>query len=312
MSFWNRRNRSQQPPTPGIILLLVGMLMVAWLGTAPRTSAQESAPLATTTVDARQGWQWSGVWLDRNTEITIEVIGGQWTPNRNSVPYSQGEGGSYICAQVVPAHQCLEPLPHTPQGALIGRVGAAIFPIGNATRFVVPLPGTLDLRINDHENGLDDNEGILTVRISLTPSTRQPGPQPAPVAPSPVPQVSSVVTIGAQQGWQWANVWLAGNTTLTIEVSGGQWTHNRNSEPYNQGEGGAYICANVTPANQCFEPLPQAPQGALIGRIGSYVFPVGRGTQFVVSQSGTLDLRINEADNALDDNAGALIVRITR
>jgi hypothetical protein len=84
---------------------------------------------------------------------------------------------NYICANLEPAGQCVEPLPTFPSGALIGVViphviaytpGVSpngIFGIGSRATVTAPISGDLWLRINDADGGLSDNDGILTVRV---------------------------------------------------------------------------------------------------------------------------------------------------
>jgi hypothetical protein len=58
-------------------------------------------------------------------------------------------------------------------------------------------------------------------------------------------------------------------------------------------------------------PLPQAPGGALIGRVGENgpPFPVGRQTSGYAPEGGVLFLRIN--DDLLGDNEGEMMVEVT-
>ena len=60
----------------------------------------------------------------------------------------------------------------------------------------------------------------------------------------------------------------------------------------------------------CVEPLPEYSAGGLIGKIGNQVFGVGTGISQVSTESGTLKLRINDADVGLYDNDGELKVEI--
>jgi hypothetical protein len=98
---------------------------------------------------------------------------------------------------------------------------------------------------------------------------------------------------------------------VQITVVSGQWTHAKDP-PYNNGTGDeGYICANNMPSTQCVEPLPSAPQGSLIGRIGSTIFAVGTGRTVTADESGPLSLRMNDGDAGLYDNDGFLVVRVS-
>jgi hypothetical protein len=63
--------------------------------------------------------------------------------------------------------QCVEPLPDFPAGALVGRIGGETFGVGKGVTLVAEQTGMLELRINDGDDGLDDNDGELTVQIRL-------------------------------------------------------------------------------------------------------------------------------------------------
>lgn len=298
----------------GIILILFGLFIAGftWDFTSVNAAPQTANISTTILVDSRQGWQWSGVWLDGQMEVTIEVVDGQWTHNLTTTPYNQGEGSWFVCAERIPVDQCEEPLPNAARGALIGRVGSSVFPIGRSARFVPPQAGTLDVRMNDADDELQDNDGNLLIQIR---GSEVPAPSSTPVAAPPSPTIlgiSNTVTVDSRQRWQWSGIWLDRRAEVSLEVVGGQWTHQPGTFLYNQGEGSAYICADTLPIGQCFEPMPYAPRGALIGRFGSMVFLIGRSTRFVAPEAGTLDMRINDDDNQVYDNDGVLIVRIAR
>ena len=50
-------------------------------------------------------------------------------------------------------------------GGLIGRIGDQIFGVGKSVTLVAKQSGRLQLRINDDDDGLHDNNGELTVEI---------------------------------------------------------------------------------------------------------------------------------------------------
>lgn len=120
--------------------------------------------------------------------------------------------------------------------------------------------------------------------------------------------VSASAEVDASQGWQATTIFINNNDEISLTVAAGEWTHQVGVAPYNNGTGGSYICANGLPPSSCAEPLPEAPQGALIGRIGNHIFEIGSGATITANQSGELSLRINDADNGLFDNEGVLTV----
>ncbi len=132
---------------------------------------------ATTQVNAALPWQATGIIITATEEVEIAVTSGQWTHWLGQRPYNNGIGEDYICANIMPADQCTEPLPEARKGSLIGQVGTHIFAIGSSTTLNSPQSGELYLRINDEDAGLFDNDGVLTVTVSIS----EPPPPPPPL-----------------------------------------------------------------------------------------------------------------------------------
>jgi hypothetical protein len=118
-------------------------------------------------VDAKGGWQVTNILAKKGAEITITVVDGQWTAWEGVSPYTAGAGSDYVCADVMPAERCVEPVPDFPVGTLIGRIGRQILRIGEGSHFTVQRSGLLMLRMNDGDPGLHDNAGKLVVRIVI-------------------------------------------------------------------------------------------------------------------------------------------------
>ena len=118
-------------------------------------------------VYANQGWQNPGVYIDKGRELTITVLSGRWTQGKGRAPFNSGEGGDYICANVISYNNCVEPLPDAPQGELIGQIGNQKFEIGSGSSVTALQTGMLQLRMNDDDNGLYDNDGSLLVQITV-------------------------------------------------------------------------------------------------------------------------------------------------
>jgi hypothetical protein len=64
--------------------------------------------------------------------------------------------------------------PRAPAAALIGRIGARTFPIGDGLQFTVPGSGTLYLSMNDVSGRFADNQGFVDVQIQVA-QTPPPG-----------------------------------------------------------------------------------------------------------------------------------------
>jgi hypothetical protein len=121
----------------------------------------------TKTIDAREGWQDTGVRVKPGTKIDISVIEGKWTHWSGSQPLNPGVGGGYICGKAMKPEDCVEPLPEYPAGGLIGKIGDQVFGVGMGISQVSTGSGTLKLRINDADVGLYDNDGELKVEIQV-------------------------------------------------------------------------------------------------------------------------------------------------
>jgi hypothetical protein len=115
-------------------------------------------------VFANQGWQETSIMLEEGQQVRVQYLSGQWTDWFDRVFPFGPEGEDYVCPY---RSGCCEPLPKEHKGALIGRIGEAVFLIGAAQSFTAPAGGPLDLRMNDCLDALNDNTGFL--RIKLVP-----------------------------------------------------------------------------------------------------------------------------------------------
>jgi hypothetical protein len=118
-------------------------------------------------IDARKGWQNTDVWVKPGNRVEITVINGKWTHWEGTQPYNSGSGGGYVCGKAMKPSDCVEPLPEFATGGLIGRVGKEVFAIGPETTWKSTESGRLELRINDADHGLYDNDGELEVKIQI-------------------------------------------------------------------------------------------------------------------------------------------------
>jgi hypothetical protein len=151
---------------------LIVALAVVVLAAAPRplTPLQPGVPMRFT-VQAARGWQDTGLLLPADRPVRVTYVAGSWTENQHDWPPHDGANATqdYICAAVVPAAQCVEPIPDAPQGLLIGRAGRALLKIGNDLTFYAETTDPLTLRMNDGDDGLYDNAGAITVEVVALP-----------------------------------------------------------------------------------------------------------------------------------------------
>jgi hypothetical protein len=62
-------------------------------------------------VDSSLLWQDSGVFVQANQIITLEVVNGVWIDWVEVAPYNRGIGSDYICTDYFPYDECIEPMP---------------------------------------------------------------------------------------------------------------------------------------------------------------------------------------------------------
>jgi hypothetical protein len=77
------------------------------------------------------------------------------------------------------------------------------------------------------------------------------------------------------------------------------------------------VCANIEPASQCVEPLPEANKGSLIARVGATKpIYIGRQSSFVATSAGLLELSMNDSvlssDYSKDEGYLAVLITITK
>jgi len=92
-------------------------------------------------IDSRQGWQVTGISVERGTALIFKVIEGQWTTQKGVTPYNSGEGSDYVCANLIPASRCVEPVPDYPSGALVGQIGSQILRVSRGSTVITEQSG---------------------------------------------------------------------------------------------------------------------------------------------------------------------------
>ena len=123
-------------------------------------------------VAANKKWQDTSVSLNAGQEVSITYLSGEWTVQKGTRPYTDAAGPQdYICAKQIDASQCVEPIPDYWVGGLIGKVGSQLISIGNKSTFRATETANLELRANDGDDGLYDNEGSVLVSIKTQDNT---------------------------------------------------------------------------------------------------------------------------------------------
>ena len=110
-------------------------------------------------VSADRGWQDTGITLPSGRSFVLEDVAGHIKDQDTEI--DGGNGSDYVCGSA----GCCEPLPNERRSALVARVGSETFLVGDGTRHTAQSGGMLQLRINDCDEGLSDNDGVLTLEF---------------------------------------------------------------------------------------------------------------------------------------------------
>jgi len=149
---------------PKILLLLILLIPLLACGLLPiGRENPEQIPRKEIDIAADQGWQDTGIAFLSGEQVLIEYISGQVQDLDTKI--IDGTGSDYICGHA----GCCEPMPNARRSALIGKIGSiddGIFFVGNGIDLPVETSGTLFLRINDCNSGLEDNSGQFQVQIT--------------------------------------------------------------------------------------------------------------------------------------------------
>lgn len=278
--------------TAGLAMLAVGLTVSA---------AQQPA-----TVHLRSGATLNGELVDLGgAGFTVRVNGQDRVIARHEVVLIDFGGGP---APTPPAAHELAP------GSNLALLNSGEVVIGE----FYDVGGTVPLRITFRTSGGDRNfQGNQVRRIYMD---RAPVAEIVPpIAPGPTPPTGTTTTVVVPARTAW--------TTTGISVSRGQQLHFDASGDIVFSPRGhvATPAGSVDGLLDSNAPLPRAPQGALIGRVGAdtssrrgrgssnssgSVFVVGDRTPIVMPADGMLFLGIN--DSGLNDNRGQFTVRITR
>ncbi len=131
---------------------------------------------------------------------------------------------------------------------------------------------------------------INTLTSGTTPSSAQSS-------------TSKTLDVQANSDWQNSGVSVLKGTVVTIEYVSGFW------RPWPGVNFDGKGCLSCNPQNDPNDIYVPCHHGSLIGRIGTQVFCIANGATITATDTGTLDLRIN--DKVIYDDSGAITVRIT-
>lgn len=152
-------------------------------------------------------------------------------------------------------------------------------------------------------------QSTSTTQPTAEPITIQPTPTPAIPLPSlttPNPLIASIsFVVQAKAAWQDAGIQVQSGDLLHITYVSGEWTGKSGVG----GLSGPYFGPAPENTDECFPIRGEGPD--LVGRIGTGTpFIIGYEYNSRVQDMGNLQLRMNDCDKWLYDNAGSITVNI--
>lgn len=261
-------------------------LAVAAVAIAPAAWAQENATLI-----LRSGERVSGQLLDHGgVGFTIKVSGEDRRIPTNQVAVVEFSGGDMTDADWAKVSEGT----HVVWLRSGETVSGQFYDIGGTT----PLNITFKTASGDRQISSSDIARIVLARPAGSVATS--GTQ---TATTPAASAGGGIVVPAQQAWTSAGIrvrrgeWVTFNTTGEVRLT--------TNETDKAGAAGTETGRMADKA-----PLPSAPIGALIGRVGnSQPFLIGNQTRVQMPAGGVLFLGIN--DDHLADNAGEFRVQVT-
>ena len=258
--------------------------------TSSNQSLPDSPVAGTMFVAANKEWTATGVTVRRGQTLSVQSSGRvKLSSNADDMAEPRGSLLGRLAQNA--------PLPRESAGALIGRVGTngAPFIIGDRTSITIPATGQLFLGVND--DGAGDNSGNYNVTFGGGAANSGNGGNIGRNR-----NAANGVPVAAATEWTPTGMIVRRGETIRFQSSGTVSLSGNTGDTAQPG-GGGRKAVNA--------PLPNAPAGALIGRIGSgQPFLIGAQTAVEMPTSGILFLGIN--DDGFADNGGQFTVVVTR
>jgi hypothetical protein len=145
---------------------------------------------------------------------------------------------------------------------------------------------------------------LLLSALACITITFQNNSATPPLGLKSAPASGIIVEVPADAGWGDTGMVVRAGQIVRIAYLAGQVVDGKDIIP--DAAGTNYVCGRAS----CCEPLPNAPRGSLIGRLGGNVFFIGNGGEIAMPENGRLELRVNDCDAGLYDNRGSLQIII--
>jgi hypothetical protein len=132
---------------------------------ASSSSASEAQTGKRKWISSEAGWQRAGVFVEPGDLVQVNHAGGRWTVDHREFPYVSARGYPWHIDREI--QQGCKILGNSTYGTLIGKINGNVFKIGRGATFRVHEEGFLELRINDEDRCLGDNDGAVRVKVSI-------------------------------------------------------------------------------------------------------------------------------------------------
>ncbi|MEV1169155.1 hypothetical protein [Nonomuraea sp. NPDC049784] len=136
------------------------------LAGASPASATESQYGKSKWISAESGWQNAGVYVEPGDLVQIYYVGGRWTVDHREFPYVSSRGYPWHIDREI--YQGCKILSQHPYGTLIAKVNGDYYRVGTRASIRARQEGFLQLRINDADGCLRDNDGAVRVKITIS------------------------------------------------------------------------------------------------------------------------------------------------
>jgi hypothetical protein len=116
-------------------------------------------------ISSESGWQRAGVFVEPGDLVRVQQVGGSWTVDHRRFHYVSARGYTWGADRHI--NQGCKILDSRTYGTLVGKVNGHVFKVGSGMVFRAGEEGFLELRINDADRCLGDNDGAIRVKISI-------------------------------------------------------------------------------------------------------------------------------------------------
>ncbi|NBE96571.1 hypothetical protein FE391_00020 [Nonomuraea sp. KC401] len=117
-------------------------------------------------ISSERGWQHAGVYVEPGDWVRVRYLAGRWSVDSGKFRYVSSAGyPRHIDRHIYAPCKVLK---NQPQGSMIARINDDIYRIGRSRWIQARQAGFLQLRINDADACLGDNDGAVRVKLTVS------------------------------------------------------------------------------------------------------------------------------------------------